>query len=46
MQVRVFLMAIARAERENHRTQLLLMRAAQADGKGFERVLRALNDGA
>jgi len=30
------------AERENYRTQLLLMRAAQADAKGFERVLKSL----
>ncbi len=44
MQVRLFLEAIARAEREERRTQLLLMGAAQAEGKGFERVLKALND--
>ncbi|MGH8534742.1 MAG: hypothetical protein ACREV1_19005 [Gammaproteobacteria bacterium] len=40
--MRVFLEAIARAERGQRRTELLLMRAAQTDGKGFDRVLKSL----
>ncbi|MGH2603205.1 MAG: hypothetical protein ACRDJ9_27955 [Dehalococcoidia bacterium] len=40
--MRGFLAAIAAAERAQNRDQLLLMRAAQADAKGFERVLKSL----
>jgi len=42
-QLEAFTVAARRLERESTREQLLIIRAAQADPKGFKRVLDALD---
>jgi hypothetical protein len=44
-QFRAFTAAAANARRMERRDTLLLMRAAQADDKGFKKALKAWSDG-